>query len=73
VRPFAYETSRANLSASLGDTGLTSRSNLTGPYLDNLLHPADAFSHPQEVVADPDLSINEKGHPRFLGVGRLFG
>lgn len=40
---FAYETSRANLSADLGDTGLTSRSNLTGPYLDDLLHPADAF------------------------------
>jgi hypothetical protein len=28
--------------------------------LDDLLHPADAFSHPEEVVADPDLSINEK-------------
>jgi len=28
--------------------------------LDDLLHPADAFSLPQEVVADPDLSINEK-------------
>jgi len=28
--------------------------------LDELLRPADAFSHPQEVVRDPDLSINEK-------------
>lgn len=28
--------------------------------LDELLHPADAFSHPTEVVADPDLSVNEK-------------
>lgn len=28
--------------------------------LDDLLRPADAFSHPQEVVCDPDLSINEK-------------
>jgi hypothetical protein len=29
-------------------------------YLDDLLLPAEAFSHPQEVVCDPDLSINEK-------------
>lgn len=28
--------------------------------IDDLLRPADAFSHPQEVVCDPDLSINEK-------------
>jgi len=28
--------------------------------LDDLLRPADAFSHPQRVVCDPDLSINEK-------------
>jgi hypothetical protein len=28
--------------------------------VDYLLRPADAFSHPQEVVCDPDLSINEK-------------
>jgi hypothetical protein len=28
--------------------------------LDDLLRPADAFSHPQEVVCDPDLSVNEK-------------
>jgi hypothetical protein len=28
--------------------------------LDDLLRPADAFSHPQEVVCDPDLSIDEK-------------
>jgi hypothetical protein len=28
--------------------------------LDDLLRPADAFSHPQEVVCDPDLSIGEK-------------
>jgi hypothetical protein len=28
--------------------------------LDDLLLPAEAFSHPQEVVCDPDLSINEK-------------
>ena len=28
--------------------------------LDDLWRPADAFSHPQRVVCDPDLSINEK-------------
>jgi hypothetical protein len=28
--------------------------------LDALLHPADAFVHPTEVVNDPDLTLNEK-------------
>lgn len=28
--------------------------------LDHLLHPANAFTHPSEVVADPDLTLNEK-------------
>jgi hypothetical protein len=28
--------------------------------LDDLLHPAQAFGHPREVVADPDLTLNEK-------------
>ena len=28
--------------------------------LDELLHPANAFAHPSEVVADPDLTLNEK-------------
>jgi hypothetical protein len=28
--------------------------------LDDLLHPAQAFEHPRNVVADPDLTINEK-------------
>jgi hypothetical protein len=28
--------------------------------LDELLHPAQAFSHPSEVVADLDLTLNEK-------------
>jgi hypothetical protein len=28
--------------------------------LDELLHPAQAFSHPSEVVSDPDLTLNEK-------------
>lgn len=28
--------------------------------LDDLLHPAQAFDHPDEVVNDPDLTLNEK-------------
>ncbi len=28
--------------------------------LDELLHPANAFGHPAEVVDDPDLTLNEK-------------
>lgn len=28
--------------------------------LDELLHPANAFEHPSEVVDDPDLTLNEK-------------
>src|SRR6202012_1119895 len=28
--------------------------------LDELLHPANAFDHPQNVVDDPDLTLNEK-------------
>src|SRR5436190_14491012 len=28
--------------------------------LDDLLHPAQAFAHPRDVVLDPDLTINEK-------------
>ncbi len=28
--------------------------------LRSLLHPAGAFSHPTQVVADPDLTLNEK-------------
>ncbi len=28
--------------------------------LDDLLHPAQAFLHPSEVVNDPDLTLNEK-------------
>jgi hypothetical protein len=28
--------------------------------LDELLHPANAFGHPSEVVNDPDLTLNEK-------------
>lgn len=32
----------------------------TNSELDELLHPAQAFDHPTEVVNDPDLSLNEK-------------
>jgi hypothetical protein len=28
--------------------------------LDDLLHPAQAFEHPDQVVNDPDLTLNEK-------------
>jgi hypothetical protein len=28
--------------------------------LNGLLHPANAFGHPSEVVNDPDLTLNEK-------------
>lgn len=28
--------------------------------LDKLLHPANAFGHPSEIVDDPDLTLNEK-------------
>lgn len=28
--------------------------------LDELLHPANAFGHPSEVIDDPDLTLNEK-------------
>jgi hypothetical protein len=28
--------------------------------LDHLLHPAQAFEHPHQVVSDPDLTLNEK-------------
>ena len=28
--------------------------------LSQLLHPAQAFAHPSEVVNDPDLTLNEK-------------
>jgi hypothetical protein len=32
----------------------------TGWDIDELLHPANAFGHPSEVVNDPDLTLNEK-------------
>ena len=35
-------------------------STVADPDLDSLLHPAAAFGHPQDVVNDPDLTIEEK-------------
>jgi hypothetical protein len=38
-----------------------SDSNSSDPCdLDSLLHPAQAFEHPANVVSDPDLTLNEK-------------
>ena len=34
--------------------------NDTGFDLDELLHPAQAFEHPSQVLRDPDLTLNEK-------------
>src|ERR1043166_7530489 len=34
--------------------------NRVGFELDELLHPAQAFKHPSEVVNDADLTLNEK-------------
>ncbi len=28
--------------------------------LNELLHPADAFEHPSEILGDPELTLNEK-------------
>src|SRR4051794_22918410 len=41
----------APLDADAGDSGFD---------LDDLLHPAQAFAHPSEVMNDPDLTLNEK-------------
>jgi hypothetical protein len=38
---------------------LATSTSLT-PELDALLHPAGAFAHPQDVVVDTDLTLNEK-------------
>jgi hypothetical protein len=36
------------------------RANFPHLDLDALLHPARAFAHPNDVVRDPDLTLNEK-------------
>jgi hypothetical protein len=42
------------------DGGDFERNNEDAFDLDGLFHPAQAFSHPAEVVNDPDLTLNEK-------------
>src|ERR687898_323771 len=39
---------------------LIARTPFDDPDLDFLLHPANAFDHPSDVVRDPDLTLNEK-------------
>ncbi len=39
---------------------MSARKMLCELNLDDMMRPADAFAHPQEVVCDPDLSVNEK-------------
>jgi hypothetical protein len=34
--------------------------SVTDAEIDVLLHPANAFDHPDDVVHDPDLTLNEK-------------
>ena len=42
------------------DGGDFERNNEDTFDLNDLLHPAQAFSHPADVVNDPDLTLNEK-------------
>ena len=42
------------------DGGDSEQNNEESFDLDDLLHPAQAFSHPVDVVNDPDLTLNEK-------------
>jgi hypothetical protein len=42
------------------DGGGMEQNNEASFDLDDLLHPAQAFSHPGDVVNDPDLTLNEK-------------
>src|SRR3954471_16042845 len=55
---------RAPPTGGAGDThgsmAMTVRENSERFDLDHLLHPANAFGHPSEVVNDPDLTVNEK-------------
>jgi hypothetical protein len=39
---------------------IMSRDNRVAFELNELLHPAQAFKHPRDVVEDPDLTLNEK-------------
>ena len=42
------------------DVAMTDTANRKEFDLDHLLHPAGAFRAPMDVVADPDLTMNEK-------------
>jgi hypothetical protein len=42
------------------DGGNLDQNNEDSFDLDDLLHPAQAFWHPSDVVDDPDLTLNEK-------------
>jgi hypothetical protein len=42
------------------DGGDLEQNNEESLDLDDLLHPAQAFSHPRDVVNDPDLTLSEK-------------
>jgi hypothetical protein len=45
----------------LNPTSLAAGRDVNEAYdLDDLLHPANAFAHPSEVVSDPDLTLSEK-------------
>lgn len=44
----------------MADFDLDARPSRRDFDLDELLHPAQAFSHPSEVIADPGLTLNEK-------------
>jgi hypothetical protein len=55
----------ADNSVGLGDIRRVKRNSDRGMRCgcrrsDDLLHPAQAFSHPSDVVNDPDLTLNEK-------------
>jgi hypothetical protein len=39
---------------------MTRQNQIRSSDLDELLHPARAFAHPSDVVADSDLTLNEK-------------
>lgn len=41
-------------------TDYSTHSNEDAFDFDSLLHPAQAFAHPNDVVNDPDLTLNEK-------------
>jgi hypothetical protein len=46
---------------STGPTPMTDHDDNDDRYdLDEVLHPANAFAHPSEVVNDPDLTLSEK-------------